>query len=365
MQHILYIIHMGSKNKSPYYDGTKLLSLKDLDGRQPEIYICVSNRTAGKTTFFGRYFVNAFLKRSEKFILLYRYDYEVSDIAEKFFGDIRSLFFPGYTMISKARAKGAYHEIKLIKDATNDEEVCGYAVALNKADQIKKHSHVFNDVQRILFDEFQSENNNYAPSEITKFQSVHTSIARGQGKQSRYVPVYMLSNTVSIINPYYTAFGISDRLRSNTRYMRGHGWVFEQSYNEAAAAAMAESGFARAFAGDQYQAYATQNVYLNDSTAFIDKPAGRSRYLGTIRYNGADYALREYGAEGVIYCDDKPDMSYPYKIAVTTEDHNINYVMLKTNEMFISTMRYYFNNGAFRFKNLLCKEALLKLIAYY
>lgn len=359
-----YIMHMDSvKNK--YYDGAKLLSLKDLDGLQPEIYICVSNRTAGKTTYFARFFVNAFLKRDEKFILLYRYDYEVSDIATKFFGDIRTLFFPGYTMISKARARGAYHEIMLVKNGSEEMKTCGYALALNKADQIKKYSHVFNDVQRIMFDEFQSENDNYAANEIKKFQSVHTSIARGQGKQTRYVPVYMLSNTVSIINPYYTKFGISDRLRSNTRYMRGRGWVFEQSYNEAAAAAMAGSGFARAFAGDDYQAYATQNVYLNDSTAFIEKPAGKSRYLGTIRYNGADYALREYAAAGVVYCDDKPDMSYPYKIAVTTEDHNINYVMLKTNEMFISGMRYYFNNGAFRFKNLLCKEALLKLIAYY
>lgn len=34
-----------------YYDGTKLLSLKDADGNKPEIYLCVGNRTAGKTVF--------------------------------------------------------------------------------------------------------------------------------------------------------------------------------------------------------------------------------------------------------------------------------------------------------------------------
>ena len=54
------------------YDGTKLLSLKDINGKKPEIYICTSNRTAGKTTYFNRYFVNRFIKYSEKFILLYR-----------------------------------------------------------------------------------------------------------------------------------------------------------------------------------------------------------------------------------------------------------------------------------------------------
>lgn len=54
-----------------------------------------------------------------------------------------------------------------------------------------------------MFDEFQSENNDYCPNEVQKFISVHTSVARGQGKQLRYVPVYMLSNPVTLLNPYY------------------------------------------------------------------------------------------------------------------------------------------------------------------
>ena len=37
-----------------YYDGTKLLSLPDANGNKPEIVVCVSNRSAGKTTFFNR-----------------------------------------------------------------------------------------------------------------------------------------------------------------------------------------------------------------------------------------------------------------------------------------------------------------------
>ena len=34
-----------------FYDGTKLLSMTDLNGDKPEIYICTSNRSAGKTTW--------------------------------------------------------------------------------------------------------------------------------------------------------------------------------------------------------------------------------------------------------------------------------------------------------------------------
>lgn len=34
-----------------FYDGAKLLSLKDIDGNTPEIYMCTSNRNGGKTTY--------------------------------------------------------------------------------------------------------------------------------------------------------------------------------------------------------------------------------------------------------------------------------------------------------------------------
>ena len=44
-----------SATETKYYDGTKLLSMTDLNGKKPEIFICTSNRTAGKTTYFSRY----------------------------------------------------------------------------------------------------------------------------------------------------------------------------------------------------------------------------------------------------------------------------------------------------------------------
>ena len=33
-----------------FYDGTKLLSLMDTNGNKPEIYMCTTNRSGGKTT---------------------------------------------------------------------------------------------------------------------------------------------------------------------------------------------------------------------------------------------------------------------------------------------------------------------------
>ena len=120
-----------------YYGGTKLLSLKDINGQTPEIYMCSANNNAGKTTYFSRFLVNKYLEKLGKFILIYRFGYELEECSAKFFKDIGSLFFPNYTMEQKKRASGSFVELFL-----NDES-CGYGVSLNNVDNIKKYAHFF------------------------------------------------------------------------------------------------------------------------------------------------------------------------------------------------------------------------------
>ena len=341
-----------------YYDGTKLLSLLDLNGKKPDIYISTSNRSAGKTTFFSRYFVNRFIKHGEMFGLFYRYNYELSDVADKFFSEIKTLFFPSYTMTSKPKAKGIYHELLL------NGELCGYAISINSAEQIKKYSHLFATIQRILYDEFLSENNKYCNNEVTKFQSCLTSISRGGGQQVRRVPVYLLGNFTSLLNPYYIAFDISSRLNIQTNYMRGNGWVLEQSFYEEVAAAQKESGIMRALSESRYTKFATEKIYLNDNDVFIERPQGKSRYLATIIIDGKNFALREYTESGIIYCDTSVDQTFPRRLAFSASEMDVNYIMLRQNSFFIENMRSFFEYGCFRFKDLECKKAVFKMLSY-
>lgn len=341
-----------------YYDGCELLSQKDSNGKTPELFLTSGNRSSGKTTYFSRLLVNKFIKTGSKFGILMRFDYEMDDIANKFFKDIGSLFFPNYEMRSFSRSRGIYHELVL------NDTACGYALALNRADTIKKFSHFFSDIDRLFFDEFQSETNHYCSREVQKFLSVHKSIARGHGQQQRYVPVYMCSNAVSLLNPYFSALGISGRLRKDTRFLRGNGFVFENSFIESAAIASAESGIASAFASDDYIAYASQNVYLNDNMSFIDKPKTPGTYIATIRADSRDFAIREHAKEGFIFVNKNVDSSFPGKIAVTLDDHTINYVMLNKYSLFITRQRQLFEKGCYRFQDLECKNAVLKMLSY-
>lgn len=341
-----------------YYDGTKLLSLKDINGNKPEIYMCTANNTAGKTTFFSRMLVNRYLENGDKFMLIYRFGYELDECADKFYKDISRLFFLNTYMTSKKRASGSFSEL-LIND-----KPCGYAVSLNNIDNIKKFSHLFNDTKRMFMDEFQSETNHYCPNEVDKLRALHKAVARGQGEMVRYVPVYMCANPVSILNPYYVKMNISSRLNNNVKFLRGDGFVLEQGFNKSASDAQKASGFNRAFGVDSYSKYTNEAVYLNDNYAFVEKPTGYGKYIATIKYKGSEYAIKEYSTSGIVYCDDKADTTFPFKISITTDDHQANYIMLRKNNLFLSNLRFYFEKGCFRFKNLKCKEAILQALSY-
>lgn len=343
---------------SKYYDGTKLLSMLDMNGQKPEIFLTTTNRSAGKTTYFNRMVVNRFKKYGKKFIVLYRFNYELVNCADKFFKEIGKLFFKGDEMTEKRMANGIYVELFL------NEISCGYCISINYADQLKKFSHLLADADCIIFDEFQSETNHYVPDEVAKLMSIHTSIARGGGEQVRYLPVYMISNAVSIINPYYMALDIADRLKTNTNYLKGDGFVLEQGFYENVAEQQMGSAFNRAFKNQQYLKFAAQNVYLNDNDNLIEKMNGTSNYIVTIKKDGKLYGVRRFNETGLFYVDNRADETYPDKIVPDAVQQDVGYMLLGRSNMLIAGMRMAFEKGYVRFKNQECKSVFFNLMKY-
>ena len=349
-----------------YYDGGKLLSLKDINKQTPEIFISTSNRSAGKTTYFGKKVVSDFLKKGLRFGLIYRYGYELNEVVDKFFSEIRELFFPTYVMTQKTGEKDTFIELYItdITDTDAKPVLCGYALALNKADNIKKLSHLMASVSVLLFDEFQPESGQYAPNELQKFHSIHTSLARGGGKQVRYLPVIMISNFVSLLNPYYTAMGISERIQENTNYLRGDGWVLEQGFNDTASKAQKESAFNRAFGQSRYLQFSSEKFYLNDNNTFVTRMDGKSQYVMSLHFDGKWFGMRYYPDKCLLYVNKTPDLTGKRKVAVTVEDMTEDTTLLRMSDPMMLRLREFFNQGAFRFQNLESKSAVFNLLSY-
>lgn len=339
-----------------HYSGTRLLSLMDIEKRKPEIYMASGNRTSGKTYYFKGMEVNRFLKKQQKFVILRRFKTQVKGTASYFFKDLQEIKYPGMKLEEDIYSKGLFSKLYL------NGKHCGYTIPINMADDIRLISTEFVDADSIFLDEFQSENGVYVPNEIKKFQSIHVSIARGGGKSVRYVPCYLVSNMVSILNPYFVAFGIHKRINKNTKFMRGRGWVLEFNYNPDAAAALQNSGFGRAFENDNYMQFAAENVYLNDNEVFISKVPGEKQYAFTCFYKGQAYGVYKCYSAGVVYITDRPDLNCKNKYSFDIESHTEYTILKGACNMAQLYLREMFKNGKLRFKNVICKNAILDML---
>ena len=348
-----------------YYDGTKLLSMQDINGSRPGIYISTSNRSAGKTTFYNSYLLRKFIQSGEKFALMKRYVDDVPTTGVNFFGaldvpaDISpgiARLYQGHEMKQEGKRGDAYSVLKY------DGNVCGYVLCLNRANRIKQSSNLLSDIQTILFDEFVPETGQYVSNEIDKFLSIITSIARGGGKQQRYLRVILISNYVSLMNPYYEAMGITERLKPDMKYMKGDGYVVEQVVNEDAKNAVEQNSIIRAFkGGSSYTDYLTGGKYLLDNSALIEIMKGESSYLCTLDYHGKRYGMRLF-KDGVLYIDTKPDTTCKTIIHTSRDDIKANEYLGRYFSDLVRGVKEHYDTGNIRFQTLLCQEAIRELI---
>jgi hypothetical protein len=153
-------------------------------------------------------------------------------------------------------------------------------------------------------------------------------------------------------------------LRADTKFLKGDGFVLEQSYLDNVAQMQLASGFNRAFANEDYVAYSAMNVYLNDSDTFIEKPSGSSVYIATVRNKGTEYAVRYYPRQGLYYMDKSIDEDYKVKLSFNAGGHANNYIMVGSTNSYSVMLKSAFERGIMRFKNQECKSAFFDMLRY-
>lgn len=327
-----------------HYDGTKILSMRDLDGNKPEFYLICSNRTDGKTTYMARWLIKRFKEHGDQFMFVIRYKTQMSNISDTIFHGVHDLFFPEDHMTHKVKDNGLYAELYL------NNELCGYAVSLNTQSALKTNSAIFNDVKRIWFDEFQTLDK-YCSDEIRKFLDLHYTVARGKGQAYRYVPVFLTGNHLDFFNPYYVELGICDRLKADTHFLKGHGWILEQNVNKSVLEVRQLSGLTKAFRGN---AHIARDAYLYDELVIMEKPKGLSRYLMTIKYKGKLYAIYDYGY--CAYFSTGCDETFKIRAAILPEDIDDITPHINFYRFYAGYLQKMLKSGLFRFKNAECKK---------
>ena len=345
------------KDKTGYFDSTEAETTLDINKREPAVVLVTTNRSAGKTTKFLIRAVERFKETGAQLVLLYRTKDECSS-AGSIFTDVLSLYPQlGIQVVTKPVAHGIFYEMRL------DDYSIGYAISLSMADKIKKYSALFARIEWLVMDEFQLENGRYLPNEVKLVNSILFTVARGGGKQSRdNVKLFLLGNNVSLMNPYFIFWKIYNRIQHDTHIIRGDGWIAIFEVNLSAQHAIQENAISRAFKNSEYVKYSTENTYLINTEAFIERPKGKSYYVCTIKYRGQYFGLRDFQSQEIIYCSHQVEKGRLIFSFLATDHDNETQMLNRHSEMgkFLKTA---YQAGQIRFENIECKEMLFDFIA--
>ena len=339
---------------SKFYDGSFILSKNKVWN------FLLGNRNAGKSFYWKTYAIKKFLKGKEegrkdcKFALFHRKVEDVKLTSPGFFDDVMDIKFEGKTMTFKASSNG-FGRFYL------DGELCGYSLAIKNYVTYKKMAEL-QSVETIIMDEFLSERGDYLPGEVDMVRNIYSTIARGGGKFIRdNVRMYFISNTVSMVNPYFKEFPeIKESFKFNTKRIVRDNFVLELAMNEDATKALSESKFGRSIEGTAYAQYALNNDFYLDNYKFVEKVGGMKDYVVTIIMNGNKFAIYQSLAKGFVYISPQVDNTHP-QICIDNEDHDVNYLMIQQNETFWKNLARLYRKGCVRFQDLDCKIAFLAL----
>lgn len=337
-----------------YFEAHPVTDFKDINGETPEIMLVDGNRTGGKTTAFSKMLVEDFLNNGKKFFLIYRYRNELPNVAEAFFKDIKVLFFEDHEMTAESQASGAFYSLFI------DGVSCGYASSLSMVGKLKKFSHIFSDVENMFFDEYQDENNIYLPDEVNKLMSLHTTVARGRGKAVRFVPLYMASNSISIFNPYYTALGITAKINSKTKVLKGEGFILLRLIIKDVAEAQKNSAFNRAFSNSGYLDSSIDNAFLNDDSFNVVKQSNYKFVLFVYYCAGELYSCYR-NPDGTMYVKKGGDKNVNPCFGALLSDRGDNVSFIR-NTAYWSYCRRVYQEAMIYFETVEAKHTFLQLI---
>lgn len=352
-----------------FYDGTELLSKRDAEGQLPEIYIvCSRTRSAGKTFFFTKKLFEDFLANPEKgkFIIFCRNKLELGSVAEGMFKGMLDFYYPDYTISEHIQMKGSYSNI-IVTTGSGEETTkqhCGYVLPISAADLIKRISSLFVDASQGYFDEFQPESKTtYLSDEVSKFLSIVTSISRGGGETRRRFPIYFSSNSISVNNPYFMALNppLNRRIRQDTKWVKGIGYVFQKIENQEIVDEHANAGINRAFKGNKAISYET-GEWMNDNYTCIEKPGdwGRAMYYCTVVDGQYTYGVNFYPDMNLYYVGCKFDKTAGLVFNIKYDDMTPNVPLIR-GSMYMQTLKKAMEQGIVRFQTIHAKESFMDL----
>jgi len=215
----------------------------------------VGVRGHGKTYCFTKKCIDIGLEQKKiSFVVLVRYKEDINAIKDDWWSIVEHLY-PDYIFTSQRNIIYARNSLETFP--------IGEFVALKQYMRAKRKPRP--NVRIIFFDEFLNEENDYLPNEINAFTNICDSVIRNRDN----VRCYLVSNHISVINPYFNYFGI---YQLGKRFTRGqHDSILEFTDSAEFIEYRKTTKFGQSIQGTEYGDYAMLGRMLLDDMTNVSK----------------------------------------------------------------------------------------------
>lgn len=337
-----------------YYDWNKTLSY------DAELSFVITARGRGKTYGIRLQAVREALRDGTRFVEICRHTNELPGVVAGYFDKfITNNEFPGVDFMT--RGDGAY-----ARKEGEDWQLIGYFVSLTNQQALKKHT--FDNVRRIIYDEVildaTDKFHHYLPNEYNVFVNLLDTITRQRPGEPTRARVYLLGNSVDMVNPYFRAFGIN-RMPEYGYHWYKHKHVLLH-YEPAT-----EWGTARketTLVGHLISEEEAGRTLFNDfggSDEFVEQKPSRAIYTFGVYYNGEPFGVWVDGRTGMIYVTDKIPKNDYRTYALTLDDQRIDYNVLDRTNKTMRTIADAQRFSGVRYSSVMVQEKFKGVLALY
>lgn len=324
----------------------KFYRLGPVLSRNATINIILGPRGDGKTFAAKEQAIRNAINKNEQFIYLRRFKTELTS-RHTFFDDIRFLW-PDFKFVVKGS------EAKMQRPGSKAWETIGYFVALTSSQQ--KKSVPYPQVTLIIFDEFLIDKGamHYLPKEERIFLDFLSTVDRYQDKTR----ALLISNTVSIANPYFYAWGIRPP-KDSEWFSDPSGFVVVHFIRDHEFAQEVRKTKLGAFIADtEYGAYAIEGEFHDNSDALIRQKPPTAYYRATIETPTGTFSWWVDSLPGIFYIQTKRPKQ---EVILTTMPESVTEgkIHLPYSNKLMQMLRTSYSHGRMYFDSPQARNAFL------
>jgi hypothetical protein len=297
----------------------------------------------------------------DQFIYMRRYKDEKNKSKASFFNDMsEEKALAGYDF----RVDGDYAQMSLVEFRGEKKRqwiTIGFFIALSVSAALRSVS--FHQTKTIIYDEFIKAKGptQYLANEPIALLEFFNTVDRNKDKTR----VFMLSNAVSIENPFFIEWGIvPDQSRELNRYFVDEdGLAFIAVHfpeAELFQTSVYKTRFGKFIKGTEYADYAVGNTFVDNHDHLIMLKDQRAVYQYTLETKSGSYSIWSNDVEGVYYAQRKlPKQQRLY--TMIEENMTSEKIMLWHSDKLMQMLRSAFKHGLLYFDDPRTRNGMLAI----